>query len=218
MIVSILCSSREHPIYPALCAWRKRRAFEHEVEIVSSPNDLLGGDVLFLISCSQIVERSTRARYEYTLVLHASDLPRGRGWSPHIWSILEGATEVIVSLLNAADNVDTGAIWGQRIVQIPDHALYEEINTLIFQAELSLMDAFIDGALPTEPEDQSDDVEPSYYPRRRPQDSEIDPTRSLAAQFDAIRVADPHRFPAFFRFRGHKYIMKIEKLGDEEES
>ena len=51
----------------------------------------------------------------YTLVLHASDLPDGRGWSPHVWDVISGKSSLTLSLINAEDSVDTGHIWKKRI-------------------------------------------------------------------------------------------------------
>lgn len=42
----------------------------------------------------------------------------------------------------------------------------------------------------------------SYYRRRRPADSQLDPERTLAEQFDLLRVVDNDRYPAFFEWRG----------------
>ena len=68
---------------------------------------------------------------------HASDLPKGRGWSPHIWQVLEGKQEIRVSLLEAEDAVDSGAIWHQNKLVIPQSALWDEVNEALFDAELN---------------------------------------------------------------------------------
>ena len=75
---------------------------------------LAGGEILFLVSCNEIIGKDVRDRYMATLVIHASDLPKGRGWSPHIWQIIEGKKEIMVSLLEAEDAVDSGAIWAKK--------------------------------------------------------------------------------------------------------
>jgi methionyl-tRNA formyltransferase len=56
-----------------------------------------------------------------------------------------------------------------------------------------------------------DDRAPTYYRRRTPEDSRLDPQRSIAEQFDLLRVVDPDRFPAFFDLCGHRYVVRIEK-------
>ncbi|MHA7834814.1 MAG: formyltransferase family protein, partial [Algiphilus sp.] len=147
----------------------------HDTALVCDKSHLRGGDVLFLISCSQIIRRKERERYAHALVIHASDLPKGRGWSPHIWAVLEGADELVVSLLSAEDSVDSGDIWEKQNVAIPKHYLYDEINAALFEVEIKLMDKALEmideGGRPAP---QSFD-EISYYPRRTPEDGEIDP-------------------------------------------
>ena len=59
---------------------------------------------------------------------------------------------------------------------------------------------------------QNSDIEATYYPKRKPKDSEIDPNKTISEQFDLIRVCDPQRFPALFHHRGETYKIILEKL------
>jgi methionyl-tRNA formyltransferase len=216
MKVSVLCSSPIHPVYPRLEQWIRGAAANHSVELVRQKSDLSGGDVLFLISCHEIITSADRQKYGATFVIHASDLPQGRGWSPHIWQILEGKNRIVVSLIEAQEPVDTGAIWAQRHLVLEGHELSEEINEGLFAIELELMTHALEIVGSAKPMPQ-DERPPSYYRRRTPDDSRLDPSRSIAEQFDLLRVADPQRFPAFFDLRGHRYIVRIEKAGAADE-
>ncbi|WP_225172415.1 formyltransferase family protein [Bradyrhizobium sp. BRP19] len=184
----------------------------HAVELVQRKAELSGGDILFLISCHEIISAGDRTRYGKSLVIHASDLPQGRGWSPHIWQILEGKNDIVVSLLEAEDQVDTGAIWAQRHLILEGHELFDEINAKLFAIELDLMNEALASIGRKAPVAQ-DGRAPTYYPRRSPADSRLDPAQPLARQFELLRVADPERFPAFFDFRGHRYLVRLEKVG-----
>lgn len=212
MKISILCSSASHPIYQHLQHWAQVTGATHEVELVQRKAELSGGDILFLISCHEIISAGDRARYGKSLVIHASDLPQGRGWSPHIWQILEGKNDIVVSLLEAEDQVDTGAIWAQRHLILEGHELFDEINAKLFAIELDLMNEAVASIGRKAPVAQ-DGRAPTYYPRRSPEDSRLDPAQPLAQQFELLRVADPERFPAFFDFRGHRYLVRLEKVG-----
>ncbi len=211
MKISILCSSKEHPVYESLLKWQKKHEITHEIELVQSKQDLSGGDILFLISCSDLIKKDLRERYKATLVLHASELPNGRGWSPHIWQILEGKNKITVTLLEAEEKVDSGAIWAQRELVLEGHELYNEINEKLFSIESELMDFAIENIYKISPTPQCE-VEPTYYRKRLPEDSRIDPDRSITEQFDLLRVADSERFPTFFYLRGHCYQIIIEKI------
>lgn len=210
MKISILCSEVEHPVYPAIESWQLRHRQKHEIEIVQNKANLNGGDLLFLISCHEIISRNFRDMYRATLVIHASDLPDGRGWSPHIWQILSGRNEIPVALLEVEDRVDGGAIWTRRDLRLEGHELYDEINSKLFAVELELMD-FALSQWPTIAPHPQEVRDGTYYRRRTPEDSRLDPTKTIADQFDLLRVADPQRYPAFFDYRGHRYIIKVEK-------
>lgn len=198
-----------------LMDWVARHSPVHQIRIVRRVAELEAGDLLFLISCHEIVRANVRSRFGATLVIHASDLPVGRGWSPHIWQIVEGKNEIPVTLLQAEDGVDSGAIWAQTRVRLEGHELAQEINEAIFRAEAELMDKALDLASAPNPRAQ-DSRPPTYYPKRNGADSELDPQRSIAEQFDLMRVCDNDRYPAFFKLRGHKYILKIEKGSDHD--
>jgi len=47
------------------------------------------------------------------LVVHESDLPRGKGFAPVKWQILDGKKEIPVCLLETTEQVDSGDILGK---------------------------------------------------------------------------------------------------------
>ena len=126
--VTVLCSDPDHPVNAWLERWLERNRHRAEIAIVRDRADCTGGDFLFLISCHQIIGADVRARYGHTLVIHASDLPKGRGWSPMAWEVLNGADSVTVSLLNAEDGVDSGDIWQKRRFALEGTELLDELN------------------------------------------------------------------------------------------
>ncbi|MFZ1569032.1 MAG: formyltransferase family protein [Thiolinea sp.] len=212
MKVSILCSSANHPINAWLEKWISANSDHHEISLFRKKDELIRGDVLFLISCHEIIKESDKSKFTHTLVIHASDLPKGKGWSPHVWEIINGRTEITVTLLEAADKLDSGDIWKKISASIPKHCLNDEINSLLFDTELLLMDYALENHKDIKPLVQDVSTESTYHRLRTPQDSQIDPEKSIAEQFDNLRVCDPERFPAFFILHGHKYIIKLEKV------
>jgi methionyl-tRNA formyltransferase len=209
MEITILNTSADHPINAWLQDWIKRNQNKHKVSLLRIKKDLVGGDILFLISCSELLSKIDRSKFKKTLLIHASDLPKGRGWSPHIWEILNGAGQIVVSLLEADDEIDSGDIWKKSKVNVPKNALYDEINKKIFDAELELMDFAIENFDIVDAQKQSD-TKPTFWPKRTHKDSEIDLKKTIDEQFDVIRVCDPNRFPAFFYKDGKRFILKIE--------
>ena len=89
MRITLFCSNLAHPVYSYLRAWKTSNSDNYLISIVSNASEIKKpGDILFLISCTDIVKAKVREMFAHTLVLHASDLPEGRGWSPHIWDVL----------------------------------------------------------------------------------------------------------------------------------
>lgn len=214
MKITLLCSDTNHPVIPYLSEWMQSKKSMHDIQIVQKASQLSSGTILFLISCQEIITKEIRRKYEETLVLHASDLPKGRGWSPHIWEISRGANHITLSLLEAADQLDSGRIWKKIHIAIPKHALWDEINNRLFTAEISLIDFAIENFGHVEPKVQDRDVVATYYGKRTPSDSKLDVHKSIAEQFDKMRVCDPIRFPAYFDHLGNRYKIKLEKSNE----
>lgn len=209
----ILNSNESHPVNPWLERWIKANQAEHDIRLVRQVSELDRGDILFLISCTEIVTQAYRDQFVKTLVVHASDLPKGRGWSPHVWEILKGAETITVSLLEAEEKVDSGSLWHKINVDIPKSALYDEINQIIFDVELQLMTFAVENFSTIEPVQQND-MGATYWPQRSPEDSELDIHKSIEEQFNLLRVCDPQRFPAYFYLEGRKFKILIEADDD----
>ena len=135
---------------------------------------------------------------------------RAGGWSPHIWSILDGVNQITVSLLAASDPVDSGAIWLQTKFTLEGHELLPEINDKLFTAELSLMTQAVERFGHIVPQEQRGSPG-AYMAKRTPADSQLDPHKTIAAQFDLLRVVDSERYPAFFEHRGKRYEISLRK-------
>lgn len=207
--VTILCSDPAHPVNAWLERWMAEVADRAEVILARDVAEVDEGDFLFLIACHQIVKQAVRDRFVYTLVVHGSRLPKGRGWSPLVWQILEGERELPLALIDAGEGVDTGDIWRIDTIALDSTELNDEIQDRIAEATTGLMHWALANCRTNTPRVQ--EGEPSYYPRRRPADSEVKPEQSLAEIFDLLRVADPQRYPAWFEMRGQRYTLTIAK-------
>ena len=184
----------------------------HYVRWVHDPTALASGDLAFFLGCGQIVPRERLALHEHNLVVHESKLPQGRGWSPMTWQVLGGASQVVVSLIEAVDKVDAGPIFAETQVKLEGTELVDELRTLQAAATVRLCRSFVSG-YPATARDPAEQVgEATYYPRRTPADSEIDPELSISEQFDLLRVVDDDRYPAFFEWRGRRYRVRIDPL------
>lgn len=215
MKITVLCTDPAHPVNRYLDAWISKIQHRHRVDLIRSRSGLSEGDFLFLVSCSEIIKLEHRNNYRHTLVLHASDLPKGRGWSPHVWEIVNGRDTITLSLLEAEDKVDTGRLWLKREIPMAKTALWYEVNNRLFESEISLMNEAVERCEHIKPYPQNPDIKPTYYRKRTPLDSQLYPNQSIADQFDLIRMCDPERYPAWFEFYGQKYKLVLEKMDDD---
>lgn len=198
-------------MFSFLNQWAQQNKGDYQIELHDKALNLHGGDFLFLISCTEIVPYKIYSRYRFPLVIHESNLPEGRGWSPLAWQILAGKSDVVVSLIEVAEQVDRGAIWKKIELSLEGHELLDEINEKLFLIKIDLIEYAISHYLDVMPSEQVHS-EATYYPRRTPNDSKIDPHKSIEDQFNLLRIIDKTRYPAFFELRGHKYNIYIEKV------
>lgn len=213
MKLTILMDNTKSWYYPfakELEAELKKRG--HEMAFVESPADVPEGDIAFFLSVEQLVKKDVRARNKHNIVVHSSDLPRGKGWSPLTWQILKGKNDIVNSLFEAADKVDAGDIYLQDAMHFEGHELLPELHEAQGESINHLVLQFVD-MYPNIHGRKQEGVE-TIYPRRKPENSELDVNQTIAEQFNLLRVVDNERYPAFFRYRGKKYILKIEKANE----
>lgn len=214
MDITILCTDNKHKIIPFLEQWKTLNSSYHNISIVNNSSEVKNGDILFLISCLEIIKIDIRSRFKHTLVIHESDLPHGKGWSPIQWQILNGSNSIVVTLLDAADKVDSGDIWKKEIVEFEGHELADEINEQIFPIKLDLMDFAIQNMNSINKTIQ-EEIDEAHFPRRTSEDSEIDINKSIYEQFNLLRIADNERYPCFFNYKGNRYKIFLTKIDTE---
>ncbi|MCX6535393.1 MAG: UDP-2,4-diacetamido-2,4,6-trideoxy-beta-L-altropyranose hydrolase, partial [Actinobacteria bacterium] len=83
----------------------------HRLIHVHNAEELIAADVCFYLSFSRVVSTEVLKKFKNNLVIHESDLPHGKGWSPLTWQILEGKDEITTVLFEASDQVDSGQVY-----------------------------------------------------------------------------------------------------------
>lgn len=189
----------------------ERQAAGDDAVLCRNHAQIKHGAVAFYLGCIYITPPDVLARNSRNLVVHASDLPRGRGFSPLTWMVLEERNDIPVCLIEAVEAVDAGPVLGRASIDLEGHELIDEIRTALGAATLQLCHEFLDSDIP--PDGVPQEGVPTTYARRRPADSRLDPERSIEAQFNLLRVVDNERYPAFFDHRGHRYQIVVRKMG-----
>lgn len=177
----------------------------HEVFLHHIHSHIKRGDILVLLSC----ERKFKSLNlnNHNLVVHESDLPKGKGWSPITWQILEGKNEITVSLFEAVEDIDAGPIYLQKKIHLNGTELIDEIKHLQGEVTLELLIDFIENVDNVASNEQIGDS--TFYPRRGIKDSELDINKTILEQFNLLRICDNERYPAWFELQGKKFTIKI---------
>ena len=186
----------------------------HQVTLAYDASTLPIGDICFYLSYARIVDSSILARHKNNLVVHASDLPKGRGWSPLTWQIIEGENRIMVTLFEAAEAVDSGPIYKQIALKFAGSELIEDLRASISCATRELCEYFVGKWPAVDGTGVEQQGQTSFYPRRRPIDSKFDIDRPLREQFNLLRTVDFEHYPAWFEYQNKKFYLKIEKFED----
>ncbi len=182
----------------------------HGVRLIHSKEDLQKGDIAFFLSCFEIVGKKFLELHKNNLVVHASDLPQGKGWSPATWQILEGKKEIPVTLFEADEKCDNGVHYLKDILQLNGSELIDEWQGKLGDKIVEMCIKYVKERCYIRALARQEEVE-SFYPRRKPEDSRLDVDKTIQEQFNMLRVADNDAYPAFFEMNGAKYILKIYK-------
>jgi methionyl-tRNA formyltransferase len=188
----------------------KARLKGHDIYHVFDSRDVQPGEVLFILSCEKILKSDVLEKNKRNIVVHPSKLPKGRGWSPVAWQVLEGSNKIPVSLFEAQESVDAGHVYILDYIELNGTELNDEIKHLQGIKTVEMCVRFINEYDSIEGTPQNG--EPTFYKKRTAQSSCMDIKKSIEEQFDLLRVVDNDRYPAHFFIRGKKYIIKIERV------
>lgn len=181
----------------------------NEVEIIHSVNEIKKGDIALLLSCYDILDSSILSLNKHNLVVHESCLPKGKGWSPLTWQIIEGKNSIPICIFEATTDCDSGEIYYLDHIELDGNELVDELREKQAGKTLELILRFFDNIPDNVGQIQVGNE--SFYPRRTLKDSELNIYETIDQQFNLLRVVDNEAYPAYFIKNGQKYLIKIEK-------
>src|SRR3989344_8759331 len=100
----------------------------YRVHLVHDLSKIKRGDLAFFLGCEKIVPDTLLALHAHNLVIHESALPKGKGWSPLTWQILQGKKTIPITLFEAEKDVDSGLIYIQERMQFRGDELVDELR------------------------------------------------------------------------------------------
>lgn len=134
--------------------------------------------------------------------MHPTMLPQGRGRAPIPWAIILGLKETGVTWFYAAPGADTGDILIQERVEMRDDdtapvlgARTDDVAAKLLVRALPML------ASGRAPRRKQIEANATQWPRRKPEDGEIDWERDAGALYNWVRALT-HPYPGAFTFVG----------------
>jgi len=188
----------------------------HQVRLCRKYSEVVEGDLAFFLGCIRMAPSEVVQKNRHNLVVHESDLPQGKGFAPIAWQVLGGKNRIPVVLVEAEGEPNSGPIYLRSEIVLEGHELMDEIRHQQGLKTLALCRSFVQSYPNVQGTPQTG--ESSFYRNRTPQDSCLDPDRTIREQFPLLRIVDNSRYPAYFEFAGHRNFLRVEKSLDADNS
>lgn len=170
-------------------------------------------DLLVCVGDPHIYKQEEIDSYKMGIInVHTSLLPKYRGRHPLVWAIMCGEKETGVTIHYMDEGIDTGDIITQVSVSIEIDDTYMNVlekctnaTLYILPRELQMLER---GYVNREPQRGRE----LSWPRRVPEDSRIDWTKTPEEIINFIRALDDPMPNAFTEIKGRKICLKISKV------
>ena len=166
-------------------------------------------DLVFILGYTKILKAGFLKKNKLNLVIHESDLPKGKGFSPIQNQIKDGKTKIKINLLKAEKKPDSGAIYESLWINIPKYKIYDEIRSLQVAATKKLLLRFLKKYPFNKSRKQKG--KSTFYKKLTHKDDKISVNKTIYQLFDHLRVSNHKQYPNYFFMHGKKYYLKIYK-------
>ena len=184
-----------------------KKSKKYNSKIFTNYRKIKNYDIVFVISYTKILKSSFLKKNKLTLVVHASNLPKGKGFSPIQWQILEKKNEINFCLLRAATKVDSGEIYEKDFISLDGTELYDKIRYFQAIATMKIIYRFLKkypNVISIQQNGKS-----TFYRRRTKKDSILNINLPIKKLFNQMRIANNEKWPSFFIYKKKKYVIKI---------
>ena len=169
-------------------------------------------DIVFVLGFTKILDNNFLKNNSLVLIVHESNLPEGKGFAPLQWQVLEGKNKIVFSLIEAAEEFDSGDIFDQEELVLDGTELYDEIRFKQATLTFKLLEKFLE----TYPKYKrmKQIGKSTFYRKRIGTDSELDINMTIKELFPLLRIVNNKDWPGFFKLNGVTYFLKIYKKGE----
>lgn len=180
------------------------------IQVYTNHIDIEGNyDIVFILSYHKILDKKFLEKHKNKVVIHESKLPKGKGWAPLFWQILEGKKNIPFTMFEANTNIDDGDIIMQDSLNLTGYELNEEIREKQAHKIFDMCLEFVRNFDKYEKREKQVGIS-SFYKKRSFKDSQLNINKSIKDQFNLLRIVHNTDYPAFFEIDGYRYKLRIE--------
>jgi methionyl-tRNA formyltransferase len=211
-IVAIYTPKDNHDILDIL----RELLVEKEIPIIELNKDNLERQLSYIEKCNLLcigfpmkLSNIILRQFELCLNIHPTLLPKYRGVNSGAYVIQNSEKYAGSSVHLLTENIDQGPILMQSKIPLSKFDTTKSMQRKVYATEPSLVLKSIRQLEKGAQFSVQNEIDSSFYAKRNPNDSELDPNRSLLELFNFIRSCDPEKYPAFFRMEGQRVFIKM---------
>ena len=208
MKISLLFDKNNNSIYQFF--YKNRHKIKSKVELKTNINSFKFKDVIIALGYTKKIDLKKLKRFKSKLLIHESNLPKGRGHSPvkHQIAYLK-KKKIHCKLIEISNRIDSGDIWLSDYFMVKKTDLYDDIKLKQFQTSLRLINRLIKKKKNIKIKKQVG--RPTYFKKLKEIDDKININKSVKSQFDKMRSTDYKNHTNFFIINNQKIYLKLSK-------
>ncbi len=207
MKVQFLIDNKKSWIVDNIKKFISRNKQKYNLSLIHNHNNIKKSDITFILSSLNKISPSHLKKSKNNIVIHPSKLPKGKGFSPLEWQILEGKNKIWITAFEANNNFDSGEIYIQNSFFLKGTELKEDLKKIQFKETLKIIKKLINKYPKFKSYKQSGAS--TYYKKRGRWNNKLDINKTIKKQINILRISDNDNYPSFFIYKNKKYILKI---------
>lgn len=184
--------------------------FEMDSEHDHQHFEYIDADLMLVMGWQRLIPEAVLNTLTHgALGVHGSayGLPKGRGRSPMNWSLIEGCSRFLHSVIRLTSDADAGNIVGTKKFDITPH---DNIRTLYYKNVIATQNILADSLvsiLQGEVELTQQKGEATYYPKRNPEDGAICWKEQTQTIYNLIRAVGKPYPGAFTEYKSERIFI-----------
>lgn len=207
--ITFLLDKSNNPIEKYLLKFNFNLNKKYIFKVVKNPNSIINQDIVFVLNYTKILSEKFLLKNKLNIVVHASKLPKDKGFSPVQNQVLRGKNIVDIALIEMVKKVDSGDIFLKDKFKLKHTDLIQEIKEKQAFASLKIIKKFL--LKYPNVQKQKQVGKESFNKRRNFWSNKLDINKSIKSQMNIFRIGDNENYPCFFEYKKKIFKLKIYK-------